>query len=355
MTAPRLLVLAVLLTCFSAADAQNACEPEAGQAFVCGATNPEDLVLVPDSDSIISSGMADGTGFYLIDAASGTLSTLGFDAQHDAATFPGCAEPPSPQTLNTHGLNIRTLDNGSTRLHVVGHGGREAIEVFSVGKNAGKPTLTWIGCVPMPQGLAANSVAALADGALLATVLFMPGSTFADAIVERRATGAVFQWQPGASDFTKIEGSELPANNGIEVAADGSKFYVASSGLQTIVEFENSNPTRSLRSTRPLPFTPDNVHLGPDGRLYTAGMANDVPECGGTPGAQHSIEILAACPRGTIAVAIDPATMRDTVVVQTAATAAFSNATMVLPVGNEFWIGTFSGNRIARVPMKAGQ
>jgi len=92
--------------------------------------------------------------------------------------------------------------------------------------------------------------------------------------------------------------------------------------------------------------------MGPDGRLYTAGMANDVPECGGPPGPEHDIAKLSVCPRGTIAVAIDPATMQDTVVVQTAANASFSNATMVLPIGREAWIGTFSGDRIARAPLR---
>ncbi len=356
MTASRLLVLTAFLTFIPvaytpSANAQSACEPEAGQTFVCGATNPEDLVLVPSGAAVISSGMADGAGFYLIDTQSGALSTLSFDAQHDATTFPNCAEPPSPQTLQTHGLNIRTLANGSTRLHVVGHGGREAIEVFNVGGTDAAPTLTWIGCVMMPEGLAANSVASLADGSLLATVLFMPGTTFAQAVVERQNTGAVFEWAPGQAGFTKIEGSELPANNGIETSADGSEFYVASSGLQTIVAFTHTNPTQQLGATGPLPFTPDNVHLGADGKLYTAGMANDVPECGGPPGPQHSIEVLSACPRGTIAVAIDPATMTGAVVVNTSATPAFSNATMVLPVGTEFWIGSFSGTRIARAPM----
>lgn len=349
MTAYRLLVLTALFTLVPAAHAQD-CAPEAGQSFVCGAANPEDLVLVPDTNAVISSGMADGAGFYLVDATSGALSTLSFTARHDAAAFPNCATAPSPQTLNTHGLNIRKLANGATRLHVVGHGAREAIEVFAVAGSATQPTLTWIGCVLMPDGLAANSVASAPDGALLATVLFMPGTTFADAVVDLKNTGAVLEWSPGQAGFTQIEGSELPANNGIEVSNDGGEFYVASSGLQTIVKFARGNPTRQLGTTEPLAFTPDNVHLGPDGRLYTAGMANDVPECGGPPGPQHSIEVLAACPRGTIAVAIDPATMRATTVVQTAATPVFSNATMALPVGDEYWIGSFAGNRIARVP-----
>ena len=204
----------------------------------------------------------------------------------------------------------------------------------------------------MPEGLAANSVASFADGSIVATVLFMPGMTFADAIVARKPTGAVFEWSPGATAFKLVEGSQLPANNGIEVSADGREFYVASSGLQTIVAFAHNNPTRQLRTTRPLPFTPDNVHLGPDGRLLTAGMANDVPECGGPPGPQHDLTKLAACPRPSIAVAIEPATMRDTVIATTSADAKFSNATMVLTVAGQAWIGTFSGNKIARAPLR---
>ena len=181
--------------------------------------------------------------------------------------------------------------------------------------------MTWRGCVPMPEGLAANSVASFADGSIVATVLFMPGTTFADAVVDRKPTGAVFEWSPGDAAFTLVEGTQLPANNGIEVSADGREIYVASSGLQTVVAFSHSNPARQLRTTRPLPFTPDNVHMGPDGRLLTAGMANDVPECGGPPGPQHDIAKLSACPRPTIAVAIDPATMRDTVIATTNADA----------------------------------
>jgi hypothetical protein len=69
------------------------------------------------------------------------------------------------------------------------------------------------------------------------------------------------------------------------------------------VAFSNTNPVRQLRTTVQLPITPDNVHMGPDGRLLTAGMTNDMPECGGPPGPEHSLERLAFCPRGTIAIA----------------------------------------------------
>jgi hypothetical protein len=333
------------------AQAQRGCEPSGDVSYVCGVQNPEDLVLVPGTPWVVSSGMAEGAGFYLVDSTTGAATVLPFAANPDPA-FGVCATPPTPQSLNTHGLNVRTSGPNRAKLYVVGHGAREAIEIFDVDGAGAKPTLTWRGCVPMPEGLAANSVASFADGSIVATVLFMPGTTFADAVVDRKPTGAVFEWSPGDSGFTLVEGTQLPANNGIEVSADGLEIYVASSGLQTIVAFSRSNPARQLRTTRPLPFTPDNVHMSADGRLLTAGMANDVPECGGAPGPEHDIPRLSACPRPTIAVAIDPATMRDTVIATTNADPKFSNATMVLPVNGEAWIGTFSGDKIARAPLR---
>lgn len=86
--------------------------------------------------------------------------------------------------------------------------------------------------------------------------------------------------------------------------------------------------------------------------LLTAGMKNDVPECGGPPGPEHDIEILASCPRGTIAIEIDPETMQDRILVETPAVEPFSNATMVLTKDGDYWVGTFSGDRIlhGRIP-----
>ena len=104
---------------------------------------------------------------------------------------------------------------------------------------------------------------------------------------------------------------------------------------------------RRLRATAQLPITPDNVHMGPDGRLLTAGMKNDVPECGGAPGPEHDLARLSTCPRGTIAIAVDPVTMQHEILLETPAIPAFSNATMVLPAGGRYWFGTFSGNRVA--------
>ncbi|HVY66383.1 MAG TPA: hypothetical protein VHH11_16305 [Gammaproteobacteria bacterium] len=357
MTSVKTLVLfAVLLLAGTAHAADGTCAPSGGLQFVCGPKNAEDLVAVPNTKWLLSSGMADGGGVMAIDTRDGSWHVAYPGASpravHDAK-YPDCTTPPDPTKLQTHGLNLLPGRSGHSTLYAVAHGARESIEVFDVDASAqGKaPQLTWQGCVPMPEGLAANSVASFGDGSLVATVLLMPGKTFADSIA-KRPTGAVFEWSPGKRGFELVKGSELPGNNGIETSPDGREIYVVSSGFQTVVAFSHTNPTKQLRSTKPLPFTPDNVHRGLDGRLRTAGMANDVPECGGPPGPQHDLAKLGSCPRGTIAMEIDPKTMQDKLVVQTPANKDFSNATMVLVQDGQFWLGTFSGDRVAHGPLR---
>jgi len=347
MSLPRLLLLALLT--ISAAPvvwAQDACDSDGDVSFVCGPVNAEDLVQVPDTDWILASAMLPNTGFYLVNASTRAWRTPDIKNAHDANRYPLCTTPPDMGHLETHGLNIRATGNDHAVLYAVAHGGRESIEVYDVDASGAVPSLTWRGCVAMPEGLAANSVASFADGTIVATVLIMPGKTFMDSVM-KKPTGAVYRWTPGDKGFSQIANTELPGNNGIETSADGREIYVVSSGFQTIVAFSNTNPARQLRTTTQLPITPDNVHLGPDGQLLTAGMKNDVPECGGPPGPEHDLARLGTCPRNSIAISIDPDTMTQTVLVETPALEVFSNATMVLLTGNHYWLGTFNGNRIA--------
>ncbi len=329
----------------TAASPPAGCESSGGVDFVCGPKNAEDLVQVPGTKWIISSGQEAGYPFYLVNAADGAWRRVQPQVRHDAA-YAACPAPPDFTKSNTHGLNIRTTGNRRATLYAVTHGARESIEVYDVDASGATPAITWKGCVPMPTGLAANSVASFANGGLVATVLLMPGKTFADSVA-RKPTGAVFEWVPGSGSFELVKGSELPGNNGIETSADGREIYVVSSGFQTVVAFAHANPTRQLRTTQPLPFTPDNVRMGADGQLLTAGMKNDEPACGGAPGPGHDLARLATCPRGFYGYAVDPATMKTRVIAEGAANPAFSNATVAIVVDEQFWIGTFSGDRIA--------
>lgn len=337
----------------SASHSQQDCDSSGSYRFICGPQNAEDLTQVPGTSWVIASAMTPGTGLYLIDTDTKRWDELYpaevAIARHDMTIYGTCPGTPDPRTLITHGLNLRPGNAGHSTLYVVSHGDREAIEVFDVDASGNRPVLTWTGCVPMPHGLEANSVASFDDGSLVATVLLHPGTYFEESLAGR-PTGAVYRWSPGDAGFTLMRGTELPTNNGIEVSLDQREIYVVSSGLSTIVAFSRSDPSRQLRTTQRLPFTPDNVHMDASGRLITAGMINDEPGCGGDPtSAGFSLAQLASCPRGFMAVAIDPATMRATELAQGPANPAFSNATMALAIEDEVWVGTFAGDRIGYV------
>lgn len=340
-----------LFGCTVANAAGDDCQATGEYRFVCGPQNAEDLVLVPATNWIIASGMAPGAAIYLIDSQQISWSILYPGeaplARQDMETYGACPGSPDPNNFVTHGLNIRSGANGHSTLYVVGHGAREAIEVFDVDATGEKPVLTWTGCVMMPQGMVANSVASFSDGSLVATVPLHPGKTIVEALAPE-ITGAVYQWSPGDSGFTMVQGTELPYGNGIEVSDDGREIYVASSGLFTVTAFSNSNPARQLRATQPMAIVPDNLHMASDGRLITAGLLVDDPVCGNVRNPDgFDLEAFAACPRPFIVKSIDTNLMDEKDLAQGPANEHFSNITMALPVGNTLWIGTFAGNRIA--------
>ena len=242
---------------------------------------------------MIASSMTAGGGLHLVDTVKKTAAPF-FPASaksaHDKTAFPNCPGPLDASKAAFHGLALRPTQGKHYRLYSTQHGARESIEIFDVDATGATPTLTWIGCQPMPDRHPANSVVALGDGTILATVLIMPGKSFAESF-EGKNTGAVFEWKPGSAAFRMIPGTELPTNNGIDVSADGREIYVASSGLRQIVVFSRESPAKLLRRGQLKDFTPDNVHWTADGKLIAAGMIDDEPACGGKPKA----DAVAAC------------------------------------------------------------
>jgi hypothetical protein len=351
----RLGLLALLLfstvNVYAADDnAMQDCASSGGINFICDIGIPEDLVIVPATDWVVAGSYSPDSdaGLYLVNALSKEVSDLYSPVAGrnliNRTMYGACPGAPDLGNFQTHGLAIQTHVNatGVYNLYAVSHGGREAIEVFELDANYQTPRVTWVGCVLMPDGLDANDVTAMRDGTILATVLMHPGFSFMD-LLSGVPTGAVYKWEPGSEGFIKLEGSELPGNNGLQVSEDETEIFIAASGLSAVVTIANSNPTRVLRRTRTLGFAPDNVVYDSNGYLLTAGMRDDEPVCEGT-GAPP----VSDCPRGTIATMIHPDTMQDVVIMDTVATPAFSGATMaILPGGNEVWVGSFKSSRIA--------
>ena len=104
-----LLLLLALVATGAARAADDNCAPRGNLEFVCGPKNAEDLVAVPNTKFLLSSGMADGGGVMLIDARDGKWRVAYPGASpsvaHDAK-YPDCVTPPDATKLQTHGLNL---------------------------------------------------------------------------------------------------------------------------------------------------------------------------------------------------------------------------------------------------------
>lgn len=310
--------------------------------FIRSLPGPEDLVQVPGTNWIIASSFAGldsprtfNGGLALIDPASRTLTKVVLNPADVArAPYAACRTPPNPTRFSTHGLNIRREASGRSTLFVVGHGGREAIEVFDVAVTEGRPMLTWIGCVLATDGAFNNSIVGLPDGRILVTDFLHGSKTMADLFANRK-TGAVYRWTPGHT-WEKLPGTDLSGPNGIEVSADQRYMFVADSGSATVLRYD-------LQATDTLPlaikpgFRTDNVRWSSDGRLLLAGTKAD-STC--KPDNQK-------CPKTLFVKALDPDTLALTTLLEMPAAPTFSNLSSALIVEDTLWLGAPKGDRIA--------
>jgi hypothetical protein len=322
--------------------AQSSCSPSGNLQFVCNVPAPEDIVLLPGSSWLVASGMTPGSGLHLVSTQTKSVQPLAWSARPDPARYGACPAPLDTTKAVLHGLSLRAAPQGHFTLYATNHGGRESIEIFDVDAQATPgPAVTWIGCVVLPDQMSANSVAAFSDGTLVATVLMLPGKTFED-IFAGRNTGIVLMWTPGSAGFTPLPGTELAGNNGIETSPDDREFFVAASGSKRVVAFSRANPGKPLRTAQLAEFGPDNVRFVGD-ELFTAGMLDAEPSCGGAPKTPEDIQ----CPRGYVAVAINPQTMAVREVARGPAAAPYAGTATALQVGDELWLSSFNADRLA--------
>ncbi|MDE1938684.1 MAG: hypothetical protein KGI68_06670 [Alphaproteobacteria bacterium] len=328
---------------------QEACNAVGDLRFVCGIEHPEDLARIPGTRWLIASGFSNGAGLKLVDTEAKTMrfwySGTAAQIRPDSKTFPDCRSAPDVMLFNAHGLSLRAERPGRYTLYVVDHGGRESIDVFDVDAHGPVPSLAWKGCVMMPGGLAANSVASFSDGTILATVLARPGFSYAD-FVNGKNTGGVYEWRPGDSGFRLLPGTELPGNNGLETSRDGREFYVVAYGLHAIFVYARGHTAKPLRSVVAPGFMPDNIHWDGD-RLLTAGMMYDEPACGGTRKVINGVADSMRCHRGYIAAQLDPRTLKFAILAYGEPNPAYNGVTTAVIVGQDIWLGSYQADRLA--------
>jgi len=357
---PLLVVLAALwaggATALGAVEsvADPGCSPAGSLGFVCGAGQPEDLARVPATRWLVVSGYSAGSGLKLLDTRTRELRRWSADEPEaiafDRTRYPHCPGPPDASRMNIQGLSLRAEGGEVSRLLASNHGGREAIEAFHVRADPADPDsaprLQWIGCLPMPEGLAANAVASFPDGTVLVTVLTLPGRSMADYVLGRD-TGVVLAWAPGAAGFSALLGTGLPGNNGIEAGDDNRHFYVVAFGRHAIVGFERrGRHARKLFEAIAPGFMPDNIHW--DGHaLLAAGMQYDEPACGGRRKVIGGAAEAMTCHRGYSAARLDPDTLQWQLVAYDVPNPSFNGVSTAVIVDGILWLGSYQSDRLA--------
>ena len=324
--------MAGALLLIAAGPAAAQCEPDGEVQFLCGPASPEDFAPIPQAPWVIVSSMVDGGDLHLADTRDNTTTVLFSpatgSAEHDTATYGDCPGPVTSE-FRPHGLYLRASDGITHTLLVVGHGAREAIEVFEVDTSDGRPALTWIGCAVAPDGIGLNSVVALPEGGFAST---------------SPAAGNIWEWQPGAG-WSLVPGSEDIGPNGLEISRDAQWFYVGGYGAQSLIRLSRGR-TPIVKEGVEVGFHIDNVRRGPNDTLFAAGHVGrtreQIRDCirdGDCDGVTSRVSH------------VDPEQMTARQIVEYPSNDLLILGTVAIQVGDEIWVGQVAeGDRIARFP-----
>lgn len=360
---PGVVVAVALLAggCGGATDAVTGCEPADGLTPVCGFRNPEDLAALPGGTwmvvsqfpgtqgggggSLVAFRPVDGRKLALFPDPSGKPAVPRPRDADDAWGAADCPGPPDSERFSPHGIDV---DRRAHRLAVVNHGEREAVELFELGHSRRGPAAVWRGCVPLPDDAWANDVALLGGGGFVVTRMFGRGRVARVVGLGRMLVGAssgyVLEWHPGRG-FQQLPNSEGSGPNGIAVSADGRDVYFAEwAGSRLVRVRRDASGSFVRRDVVDLPHLPDNITRARNGELLVTGQQGPIGEvlgCGRTE--------TGACALPFSVVRVAPGTLDVRLLVDHPATAQGAG-TVALEFGDEIFIGSFDGDRLARMP-----
>lgn len=304
--------------------------------YVKGIYNPEDMAHVPGTHWLIAGGIAKKSfpgGLYLVDTRAKTREKVWPGRGERVRRNPrygDCEAPVSPENFMTHGLNLLPQKDGVYTLYAVNRAERSSIEVFEVEHEGDNLAFYWTGAIVLPERERGNGVQSLPDGGLLVTMPFFPDDPdFVDKLRKGQQTGHVLRWHPdsGWSRWNTIVAS---GPNGIALSTDNTLVYVAYTGNKTFVsqKLDADEPEKIVD----LGFAPDNIRIDETGMIWVGGIES----------IDHPVPRICR---------IDPVTLEPTHIPLPPPTEEFEGCSGAIRVGDEIWLGTHDGDRLAVIPV----
>jgi hypothetical protein len=317
-----------------------ACGMQGDAEIICGTRSPEDLELTPDGKQLIVSQFLrndPAAGLSLFDPAKKTFTRMAVaDEPLKDWGDPQCPGPIG-SSLAPHGTSLAKRSNGKMQVFVVNHGGRESIEMYELKQAGGTWSLAWHGCVVSKQ--AYNDVAALANGGFIAT---HPAAIQGADAFAGQPSGYVARWTPGAEEM-ELPGTRAPYPNGVIASPDGRYAYFNAWTAKEVHKYDvkESKETAMVK----LGFMPDNLTWTRNGRILAAGVKNargNCPEASAFP----CVQVFGVAE-------IDPGKMTARTVYDSQGKGGLiSGVSVALEMGNSIYVGSFSGDRIVKIPAK---
>ena len=349
----RAFAVAVLLLSLFACSGKGLpeidCKDEGQVEVFCGFMGPEDIEPVPGGRYLILSEMEflnpKPSVFSQFDMKTNTRTVVNIAQQPLPGWGDASCAPPSGLDFAPHGLSLSKRPDGALQLLAVSHYPREAVESFELIKMPGGVKLVWRGCLIPPDKPFLNDVTTAADGTVLMTHMFENGMSVPKLLlfeVLGLDTGYVWSWT-AEQGYKRVPGSDGGFPNGITRSDRPDVVFVN-------YYFDNQMRALNFRTGEILKtykvMHPDNSFLA-DGQLYIASHEHSISD-----GLGLCAERKTNCPLPYAIHRVDTKTLEGVRVFGYSG-APFGSTTVAVPVNGWLWMGSYTGDRIARVPLSA--
>ena len=318
------------------------CESSEDIKVYCGLEKPEDIEPLGVHPWLLISELGSGSvpgNIVALNIETDQLTRLNAGIESNSE-FSQCG--PAPEKLRPRGFHVSDLSDGGFLLLVVNAADGERIERYRVDVGEDGPTLTWQGCVAVPDTVFPNDVASTGgDGFVVSHMFDGPrGIGLQAKFLLGIDTGYAVAWDP-ARGWTKVEGTEASFPNGVEADPATGRVFVGSTYGQTFVAADvTGGRAKSVR----IPVQSDNLTMAPDGRLLSVGHTG-IPVVG-TRGCQSMAG--APCSFPFAVVAIDPETLEQEIIYEHK-DGRIPGASVALSHKGFLYMGTVFGDRVSRV------
>jgi hypothetical protein len=373
------LCVVMLSACSTTKIDLSQCEQIGALEPICSFKNPEDMELLPDQTTLIVSQIGSlemnqsgsliffntqnnelRLAFPKKEVKTQELETADLKTPKDFKNWgaASCAQA-KDEEFSPLGISLKQRNDGAWQVAAINQAVGMRVDMFELLKQRIHYQLRWRGCVPLPEGTFLNDIALLRNGGFVASHMMrhpapsILGISFP--ILKGQlgfATGYVLEWNPPMNDqlaaplnanssIRILEDSHGALLNGIAVSADENEVFVSVYGNNELRKLDRRTG-KQLASTAIAHV--DNLSWDKDGYLLAASLRGSQWEhwtCIRNPNQN--------CGLAFSIVRINPQNLSNEVIFQHQG-APMGAATIAQQVGDFLFLGTFTGNRILKVP-----